>query len=228
MEGKACWIRRQQTLRRPGGPARPKKGFTQARTPPHRLIQEAVPDTLVWAANDTFPALGQGLFPTCRHLSAGRRLRALAPPGDPAPGPSHQTSESAPPMLPTSASVGALLSTLRPVFALRRPTRLLPLLDRSDLERHRSPAAEPFFFSSCARPCAGPGSPNGRARPRDKCSTGVPAVVLYASCGASPARKLTVILPAERITRDWTVDAGVQSSLFRHVSSRLLSLFARV
>jgi hypothetical protein len=106
-----------------------------------------VPDNLVWAANDTSPALGQGSFPTCRHLYAGRRLRALAPPCDPAPWPSHQTSESAPRRFPTSASVGALLSTLRPVFALRRPARLLALLDRSDLERHRSPAAEDFFLS---------------------------------------------------------------------------------
>jgi hypothetical protein len=38
-------------------------------------------------------------------------------------------------MFPTSASVGALLSTLLPVFALLRPARLLALLDRSDLER---------------------------------------------------------------------------------------------
>jgi hypothetical protein len=49
-------------------------------------------------------------------------------------------------MFPTSASVGALLSTLLSVFALLRPARWLALLDRSDLERHRSPAAEDFFF----------------------------------------------------------------------------------
>src|SRR2546425_13316410 len=48
-------------------------------------------------------------------------------------------------MFPTSASVGALLSTLLPVFALLRPARLLALLDRSDLERRRSPAAEDFL-----------------------------------------------------------------------------------
>src|SRR5438552_1105046 len=48
-------------------------------------------------------------------------------------------------MFPTSASVGALLSTLLPVFALLRPARLLALLDRSDLERLRSPAAEDFL-----------------------------------------------------------------------------------
>ena len=53
-------------------------------------------------------------------------------------------------MFPTSASVGALLSTLLPVFALLRPARLLALLDRSDLERHRSPAAEDFYPSSPA------------------------------------------------------------------------------
>ena len=53
-------------------------------------------------------------------------------------------------MFPTSASVGALLSTLLPMFALLRPARLLALLDRSDLERHRSPAAEDFYPSSPA------------------------------------------------------------------------------
>src|SRR5207247_8698245 len=53
-----------------------------------RLIQEAVPDNLVWAANDTFPALGQCSFHTCRHLYAGRRIRALSPRCDPAPWPS--------------------------------------------------------------------------------------------------------------------------------------------
>jgi acetyl esterase/lipase len=42
----------------------------------HRLIQEAGPDNVVWAANDTFPALGQCSFPTCRHLYARRRIRA--------------------------------------------------------------------------------------------------------------------------------------------------------
>jgi hypothetical protein len=63
----------------------------------------------------------------------------------------HQNNGSAPPMLPTSASVGALLSTLLPVFALLRPARLLALLDRSDLERHRSPAAEDFSTRACPR-----------------------------------------------------------------------------
>ena len=37
------------------------------------------------------------------------------------------------------------VSTLPPVFALLRPARLLALLDRSDLERRRSPAAEDFL-----------------------------------------------------------------------------------
>ena len=47
-----------------------------------------MPDNLVWAANDTFPALGQRSFHTCRHLYAGRRVRALSPHCDPAPWPS--------------------------------------------------------------------------------------------------------------------------------------------
>src|SRR2546426_709259 len=70
----------------------------------------------------------------------------------------HQNSESAPPMFPTSASVGALLSTLLPVFALLRPARLLALLDRSDLERHRSPAAEDFFTRAFPRKVTLPAS----------------------------------------------------------------------
>ena len=37
------------------------------------------------------------------------------------------------------------VSTLPSVFALLRPAQLLALLDRSDLERHRSPAAEDFL-----------------------------------------------------------------------------------
>ena len=61
-------------------------------------------------------------------------------------------------MFPTSASVGALLSTLLPVFALLRPARLLALLDRSDLERHRSPAAEDFFTRAFPRKVTLPAS----------------------------------------------------------------------
>jgi hypothetical protein len=113
---------------------------------------------LVWAANDTFPALGQCSFHTCRHLYAGRRVRALPRAATLLHGLPHQNSESAPPMFPTSASVGALLSTLLPVFALLRPARLLALLDRSDLERHRSPAAEDFSLPELSR---------GRSPPRE-------------------------------------------------------------
>ena len=40
-----------------------------------------------------------------------------------------------------------LLSTLLAVFALLRPARSLVLLDRSELERHRSPAAEDFSLT---------------------------------------------------------------------------------
>ena len=58
------------------------------------------------------------------------------------------------PMFPRSASVGALFSKLVPVFALLRPARSLALLDRSDLERHRSPAAE-YSFSYPSFPAEG-------------------------------------------------------------------------
>ena len=125
---------------------------------PSSVIQEALPDNLVWAASDTFPALGQYSFHTCRHLYAGRRSRPYPRTATLLHGLPHQNSESAPPMFPTSASVGALLSTLLPVFALLRPARLLALLDRSDLERHRSPAAEDFSTRAFPRKVTLPAS----------------------------------------------------------------------
>jgi hypothetical protein len=42
------------------------------------VIQEALPDDLVWAAADTFPALGQHSFHACHHLYAGRRNRSIS------------------------------------------------------------------------------------------------------------------------------------------------------
>lgn len=43
------------------------------------VIQEAMPDDLVWAVADTFPALGQHSFHPCRHLYAGGRSRSISP-----------------------------------------------------------------------------------------------------------------------------------------------------
>jgi hypothetical protein len=108
------------------------------------VIQEALPDDLVWAAIETFPALGQCSFHTCRHLYAGRRSRSISPMSPCSRRLPHQTSESAPPQSRPRLLSGGI-STLPPVFALLRPARLLALLDRSDLERHRSPAAEDFL-----------------------------------------------------------------------------------
>jgi hypothetical protein len=37
------------------------------------LYRESLPATLLWAANETFPALGSCSFPTCRHPYAEKR-----------------------------------------------------------------------------------------------------------------------------------------------------------
>jgi len=39
----------------------------------HWLYRRSVPDDLVWAASETFPALGQRSFLTCHHPYAERR-----------------------------------------------------------------------------------------------------------------------------------------------------------
>src|SRR3989442_8110505 len=84
------------------------------------------------------------LTPLCGGIRDGAPPRGAPAPPCPGSAAAHSVARG-PPMFPTSASVGALLSTLLPVFALLRPARLLALLDRSDLERHRSPAAEDFL-----------------------------------------------------------------------------------
>src|SRR2546425_2809502 len=151
------------SLLRPPGPRAPppQAGFgaplssattvrsaSLARTPWLHLIglyRRPCPTT--WSGLRTTPSLLWVSVPSTRAVTS-------TPGGESGPYPRaatllhglpHQNSESAPPMFPTSASVGALLSTLLPVFALLRPARLLALLDRSDLERHRSPAAEDFL-----------------------------------------------------------------------------------
>ena len=106
------------------------------------VIPAAVPDDLVWAAAEFLPALGQRSVHTCHHLYAGKRTRVhitlrLCSHGLPS-----SLTESAPPSLPTSASVGAKVLALRPVSAVLRPAWLLALLDRSDPKSPRSLAAE--------------------------------------------------------------------------------------
>jgi hypothetical protein len=76
------------------------------------LYGRALPDDLIWAACETFPALGHHSFCACPHPYAERRNEApqssLAPEGLPP-----QNMESAPPLPLTPATVRALLTTLQ-------------------------------------------------------------------------------------------------------------------
>ena len=49
------------------------------RFPTHWLYGGSLPDDLVWAAPETFPAFRQHSFPTCRHPYAGRRAGSICP-----------------------------------------------------------------------------------------------------------------------------------------------------
>ena len=117
----------------------------------HWLYRGALPATLLWAANETFPALGSCSFLTCRHPYAERRSEApqshLA-----SLGLSPQNTESAPLSSLTPAAVRALLTTLQcSLYAtarkvacppgLVRPRALLwpPRTFTSELARGRSP-----------------------------------------------------------------------------------------
>jgi hypothetical protein len=81
------------SLRRPDPPV----STTPPDFPRALVIQEALPDDLVWAATETFPALGQHSVHACRHLYAGRRGRSISPMSPCPHRLPHQTSESAPP-----------------------------------------------------------------------------------------------------------------------------------
>jgi hypothetical protein len=118
----------------------------------HWLYGGSLPDDLVWAGGETFPALGHHSFFACRHPYAERRDKApqapLVPLGLPP-----QNTESAPPLPLTPAAVRALLTTLqcslyatarkvagppglvRPRVELRPPRTFTP-----ELARGRSPA----------------------------------------------------------------------------------------
>jgi hypothetical protein len=61
------------------------------------LYRRPSPDNLVWAAAETFPALGQHSFHACRHLYAGRRSRSISPMSPCSHRLPQQNSESAPP-----------------------------------------------------------------------------------------------------------------------------------
>jgi len=76
------------------------------------LYRRSLPDNLVWAVSETFPALGQYSFFACHHPYAERRCEApqspLATLGLPP-----QNTESAPLFPLTPAAVRALLTTLQ-------------------------------------------------------------------------------------------------------------------
>ena len=164
------------------------------------VIQEALPDDLVWAASETFPALGQCSFHTCRHLYAGRRSRSISPMSPCSRRLPHQTSESAPPQSRPRLLSGGI-STLPPVFALLRPARLLALLDRSDLERHRSPAAEDFLpelsLGKVALPASRVSLYGTRGGRRDRTFTGRSTAVT--GCTVRPAARASVARRRRRL-----------------------------
>jgi hypothetical protein len=157
---------------RSSAPIRPSR-----RLPPlsqnHWLYRGALPATLLWAANDTFPALGSCSFLTCRHPSAERRSEAsqspLAAHGFPP-----QNMESAPLFPLTSAPVRALLTTLQCSLhatarkvagppGLLRPRALLwpPRTFTSELARGQSPGPRvgyhytAFLGENCGRTSTG-------------------------------------------------------------------------
>jgi hypothetical protein len=45
----------------------------------HWLYRGSLPDDLIWAVSETFPALGQRSFPTCHPPYAGRRSGCICP-----------------------------------------------------------------------------------------------------------------------------------------------------
>ena len=96
---------------RSSDPLRPSR-----RLPPlsqdHWLYRGSLPDDLIWAVGETFPALGHHSFFACRHPYAERRNEgpqsSLASLGLPP-----QNTESAPLLPLTPASLRALLTTLQ-------------------------------------------------------------------------------------------------------------------
>ena len=98
------------------------------------VIQEALPDDLVWAVADTFPALGQHSFHTCRHLYAGGRSRSISPMSPCSHGLPQFLNESAPPSSRHRLQSGLRVDASTSVRLMLRRACLLALLDRSDLE----------------------------------------------------------------------------------------------
>ena len=98
------------------------------------LYRGSVPDDLVWAASETFPALGQRSCHTCHPPYAGRRSECIFPVLPHPQGLPQRNNGSAPPSIPTPVSVGGN-SRRCSVRLMLRPAWLLAFLDWSDLTK---------------------------------------------------------------------------------------------
>ena len=96
------------------------------------LYRGSVPDDLVWAAAETFPALGQRSFLTCHHPYAERRNGDTP---DTSPLPKAFRNKTVRQLLyPTRHQLRSGICLRRcSVRFMLRPARLLALLDWSDL-----------------------------------------------------------------------------------------------
>ena len=96
------------------------------------LYRRSVPDDLVWAASETFPALGQRSFLTCHHPYAERRNGAT-PATSPLPK-AFRNKTMRQLLYPTRHQIRSGICLRRcSVRLMLRPARLLALLDWSDL-----------------------------------------------------------------------------------------------
>ena len=112
------------------------------------LYSGSLPDDLVWAASETFPALGQRSFLTCHRPYAERRN---GDPPDTSPLPEAFRNKTVRQLLhPTRHQLPSGMCLRRcSVHLMVRPARLLALLDWSDLEF--PPAAEDVYTRACPR-----------------------------------------------------------------------------
>jgi hypothetical protein len=107
------------------------------------LYRRPSPDDPVWAAAETFPALGQHSFHTCRHLYAGRRSRSISPmsPCSHRLHPHHLEGHYPSVLAPTSSCArGPHLPTSRPPLRTRQRRAIVRAHHRRR-DRRREPAS---------------------------------------------------------------------------------------
>ena len=114
----------------------------------HWFYRRSVPDDLVWAVFETFPALRQRSFLTCHRPSAERRNEDT-PAVSPLPE-AFRTTTVRQLLHPTRPQLPSGMCLRRcSVHLMVRPARLLALLDWSALEF--PPAAEDIYTRACPR-----------------------------------------------------------------------------